>query len=119
METSVSIQTVAAWLPPARQTMPIKPQSMRIPELILCKPQGGTRKFEASRHFKESQSIIAPMAFAELSSVNQNVRAILMLITFAGLGALGGCGGGWQPGPRDKPHDQMRSGIEGSGLNGP
>ena len=59
------------------------------------------------------------MTSAELSSVNRNVRAALVLITFVGLGALSGCGAGWQPDPRDMPRDQMQSGIEGSGLNGP
>lgn len=59
------------------------------------------------------------MTSAELSAANRNVRAALMLITFVSLGAFSGCGGGWQPDPRDMPHDQMKSDIEGSGLNGP
>jgi hypothetical protein len=62
---------------------------------------------------------IAAIASVELSSVNRSVRAALTFMTFVGLGLLGGCGGGWRPDPRDMPHDQMRSGLEGSGLNGP
>ena len=61
----------------------------------------------------------AAMTSAELDAANRSVRAVLMLITFVSLGTLSGCGGGWQPDPRDMPHDQMKSDIEGSGLNGP
>jgi hypothetical protein len=60
-----------------------------------------------------------PTITAELDAANRNCRVAFVLITFLSLGILGGCGGGWQPDPRDMPHDQMQSGIEGSGLNGP
>jgi hypothetical protein len=42
-----------------------------------------------------------------------------MLIIGLSLGLLAGCGGGWQPDPRDTPRSSTRSGIEGSGLTGP
>ena len=60
-----------------------------------------------------------PTKLVSASDKLHNVRAILMLITFAGLGALGGCGGGWQPDPRDKPHDQEPALQQDDHLCGP
>jgi hypothetical protein len=59
------------------------------------------------------------MSSARTEVANRNYRAAFVIITFLSLELLSGCGGGWQPDPRDMPHDQMKSGIEGSGLNGP
>ena len=62
----------------------------------------------------ESQS----MSFSfDLS--NRNYRAARMFIALLSLELLNGCGGGWQPDPRDLPQSPARSGVEGSGLNGP
>ena len=46
-------------------------------------------------------------------------RALLLFVAGLSLGLLSGCGGGWQPDPRDAPHNPARSGIEGSGITGP
>lgn len=60
-----------------------------------------------------------PLIFKELDVARRSRRALLVLIAGLGLGLLSGCGGGWQPDPRDKPQSPARSGIEGSGLPGP
>lgn len=57
------------------------------------------------------------MIFPEFGAAKRNLRTLLVLI--AGLSLLNGCGGGWQPDPRDMPKSPARSGIEGSGLTGP
>ena len=61
----------------------------------------------------------ALMTSTKLETAKRNCRAVLVLITSLSLGILSGCGGGWQPDPRDMPQSPARSGIEGSGLNGP
>ena len=58
------------------------------------------------------------MTAALLDAAKRNYRASFVLIAFASLCVLSGCGGGWQP-DRDVRQDQTRPGIEGSGLNGP
>jgi hypothetical protein len=59
------------------------------------------------------------MSSAEFAAANPKSRAAFVLIACLSLGLLGGCGGGWQPDPRDKPQSPAGSGIEGSGLTGP
>jgi hypothetical protein len=59
------------------------------------------------------------MSFSKFAAVNPKRRAVFVLMACLSLGLLGGCGGGWQPDPRDKPQSPARSGIEGSGLIGP
>jgi hypothetical protein len=59
------------------------------------------------------------MSFAEFAAANPKSRAVVILVACLSLGILGGCGGGWQPDPRDAPKTPARSGIEGSGLTGP
>jgi hypothetical protein len=59
------------------------------------------------------------MIFTELDAAKRNRCALFVLIAGLGLGLLSGCGGGWQPDPRDMPQSPARSGIEGSGLTGP
>jgi hypothetical protein len=61
----------------------------------------------------------APMAFTEIDVEKRNGRPLLVLIAGLSLGLLSGCGGAWQPDPRDMPPSPMQSGVEGSGLNGP
>jgi len=61
----------------------------------------------------------APMIFTELDRAMRSRRLLFGLIAGVSLGLLSGCGGGWQPDPRDKPQSPARSGIEGSGLTGP
>gem|GEM_PF-4994837 len=59
------------------------------------------------------------MSFSKFAAANPKRRAVFVLIACWSLGLLSGCGGGWQPDPRDLPHSPARSGIEGSGLTGP
>lgn len=61
----------------------------------------------------------APMTFTERDAAKRNRRGLFVLIAGLSLGLLSGCGGGWQPDPRDRPQSPARSGIEGSGLTGP
>jgi hypothetical protein len=61
----------------------------------------------------------APMIFTELDAEKRNRRALLVLTAGLSLGLLSGCGGAWQPDPRDMPQSPARSGVEGSGLTGP
>lgn len=61
----------------------------------------------------------APMIFTELHPAKRKRRTLLVLIAGLSLGLLSGCGGAWQPDPRDMPKSPARSGIEGSGLTGP
>jgi hypothetical protein len=59
------------------------------------------------------------MSVAEFTAANPKIRAGFVLIACLSLGLLSGCGGGWQPDPRDAPKTPARSGIEESGLTGP
>lgn len=59
------------------------------------------------------------MIFTELDAEKRNGRPLLVLIAGLSLGLLSGCGGAWQPDPRDMPQSPARSGIEGSGITGP
>lgn len=59
------------------------------------------------------------MIFTEVDAAKQNRCGLFGLIVGLSLGLLSGCGGGWQPDPRDVPQSPTRSGIEGSGLTGP
>ena len=59
------------------------------------------------------------MIFTELDAEKRNSRPLLVLIAGLSLGLLSGCGGAWQPDPRDMPQSPARSGIEGSGITGP
>jgi hypothetical protein len=59
------------------------------------------------------------MIFTKLDAMNRKRRVVFALVVCLSLGFFGGCGGAWQPDPRDRPHDQTLSGVEGSGLNGP
>ena len=49
---------------------------------------------------------------------SRNCRALFAVIVFLSLAVLSGCGGGWQP-DRDMHHDEIRPGVDGSGLTGP
>jgi len=42
----------------------------------------------------------------------------VVVITFLTIGLLSGCGGGWQA-DHDVHQDQIRPGVDGSGLTGP
>jgi hypothetical protein len=59
------------------------------------------------------------MSFVEFTAANSKIRAALVLIACLSLGLLSGCGGGWQPDPRDAPKSPARSSVEESGLTGP
>jgi hypothetical protein len=59
------------------------------------------------------------MTLTELGAEKRNGRPLLVLIAGLSLGLLSGCGGAWQPDPRDMPQSPARSGIEGSGITGP
>jgi hypothetical protein len=59
------------------------------------------------------------MIFTEFDPEKRNKRMLFVLIAGLSLSLLSGCGGAWQPDPRDAPHSPARSGIEGSGLTGP
>jgi hypothetical protein len=59
------------------------------------------------------------MIFTELDAEKRNSRPLLVLIAGLSLGLLSGCGGAWQPDPRDMPQSPARSGVEGSGITGP
>jgi hypothetical protein len=59
------------------------------------------------------------MTSIELAAANRKCRVAFVLIAFLGLWAFSGCGGGWQPAPRDLPKTPSRFGTEESGLNGP
>ncbi|PYJ07098.1 MAG: hypothetical protein DMF06_16690 [Verrucomicrobia bacterium] len=59
------------------------------------------------------------MGFSKFAAVTFRSRAVLALFACVSMGLLGGCGGAWQPDPRDAPKTPARSGIEGSGLTGP
>lgn len=62
---------------------------------------------------------LAQMIFTALDAAKRKRRALFVLIAGLCLGLLSGCGGGWQPDPRDMPQSPARSGLEGSGLTGP
>lgn len=62
---------------------------------------------------------IAAKAFPELDTTRRTSRTLLVLVAGLGLGLLSGCGGAWQPDPRDAPQSPARSGVEGSGIIGP
>lgn len=57
------------------------------------------------------------MIFTESDAAKRNRRVLFVLMAVLSLGLLSGCGGAWQPDPRDAPHNP--SGIEGSGITGP
>jgi hypothetical protein len=59
------------------------------------------------------------MIFTEIDAETRNRRTLFVLIAGLSLGFLSGCGGAWQPDPRDMPQSPARSGIEGSGITGP
>lgn len=59
------------------------------------------------------------MSFSKSAAAISKIRAVFVLIACLSLGLLSGCGGGWQPDPRDAPKSPARSSIEGSGLTGP
>lgn len=73
-----------------------------------CKSEVGTRK-----------SRIPSMIFTELEVEKRNRGTLFVLMAVLSLGFFGGCGGGWQPDPRDMPRSPMQSGVEGSGITGP
>lgn len=59
------------------------------------------------------------MISVQFRTANRNSRLPIALFALLILGALSGCGGGWQPDPRDTPRSPTRSGTEGSGFTGP
>jgi hypothetical protein len=63
--------------------------------------------------------IFNPISFPQLALEKRTRPAFLVLIAALSLGILSGCGGAWQPDPRDRPQSPARSGIEGSGITGP
>jgi hypothetical protein len=59
------------------------------------------------------------MIFTKLDTDTRNRRTRFVLMPVLSLVLLSGCGGAWQPDPRDMPQSPARSGIEGSGITGP
>jgi hypothetical protein len=59
------------------------------------------------------------MIFTEPDVAKRNRRVLLVLIAGLSLGLLSGCGGAWQPDPRNMPQSPARSSVETSGITGP
>ena len=61
----------------------------------------------------------APIIFTKFDLGKRNRRVLLLLIAGLIMGSLSGCGGAWQPDPRDLPKSPAASGVESSGITGP
>jgi hypothetical protein len=61
----------------------------------------------------------APIIFTEFDAAKRNRRVLFVLIAALSLAFLTGCGGAWQPDPRDGPQSPARSSVESSGITGP
>jgi hypothetical protein len=59
------------------------------------------------------------MIVPEFDAAKRKRPTLLVLIASLSLGLLSGCGGAWQPDPRDMPKSPAQSGVDGSGLTGP
>jgi hypothetical protein len=61
----------------------------------------------------------APIIFTEFDAAKRKQCALFALIAGLSLAFLTGCGGAWQPDPRDGPQSPARSSVESSGITGP
>ena len=61
----------------------------------------------------------APITFTTFDLGKRNRRVLFVLSASLSLGLLSGCGGAWQPDPRDMPKSPAASSTEASGIKGP